>query len=194
MARIYTRTGDGGETSLIGGARARKADVRVDLYGEADELNCVLGLASALLARHDDAAADRLRGELAAVQAALFALGAVLADPERSEALAREDAGVPGLDTAALERRIDALAADLPPLATFILPGGCAAGAALHAARGVCRRLERRAVAAAAEIAVPPAALPWLNRLSDWLFTAARWLNAEAGVPEIPWTPAGDQD
>ncbi len=198
MARIYTRTGDGGETSLIGGSRTGKADVRVDLYGETDELSCALGLASAFLARADDARPDlsaratQLCGELAAIQSGLFDLGAVLADPDRCERLAREDAGIPGIDAATLEESIDRLEEDLPSLDVFIMPGGCEAGAALHAARAVSRRLERRAVAAAQEIALPPAALCWLNRLSDWLFVTARWINAAWGVPETPWRPSRD--
>ncbi len=200
MSRIYTRTGDGGETSLTGGARTGKSDVRVDLYGEVDELNCVLGQAAAVLTRGDDARpdlaarADRLCADLASLQAALFALGAVLADPAACENLARTDADLPGLDTADLERGIDDFAEELPPLTTFVLPGGCEAGAALHTARGVSRRLERRAVAASDGIAVPPAALRWLNRLSDWLFTAARWINAASGVAEAPWPPRADAD
>ncbi len=191
MAKIYTRTGDGGETSLIGGSRAPKSDVRVDLYGEADELNAAVGLAAAFLARITDDGAARLRDDLGALQAALFELGALLADPERCETLAREDAAVPALDADALEAGIDRMDAELSPLKSFILPGGCEAAAALHAARGASRRLERRAVAASAEIAVPKAVLVWLNRLSDWLFTAARRANRVAGVDEAPWPPAG---
>lgn len=200
MARIYTRTGDGGETSLIGGSRTGKADVRVDLYGEADELNCALGLAAAFLARADDARPDlaaraaHLGAELAAIQSALFDMGAVLADPERCEDLARADADVPGVDTALLERGIDRFEAELPVLKAFVLPGGGEAGAALHAARAVSRRLERRAVAASREIALPASALRWLNRLSDWLFMAARWINAATDATETPWRPARGED
>lgn len=196
MARIYTRTGDGGETSLIGGRRAPKADARVDLYGEVDELNSHLGLAVALLgdapppaAPRDAAAAQELRRELAAIQSRLFDLGALLADPERSETLAREGAPVPGLDEAELERAIDRLEADLAPLRRFILPGGIPAAAALHIARTVCRRVERRTVAAARDIAVPGAVVRYLNRLSDYLFVAARRLDAAHGAPETVWVP-----
>lgn len=196
MAKIYTRTGDGGDTSLIGGTRTRKSDARVDLYGEVDELNCALGLAEALLSGDRDAVPDRsaraaiLRDDLRIVQSALFELGALLADPDRCERIAREGADVPALDAAVLEAGIDRMEADLPPLKSFILPGGCEAAAALHAARAVSRRLERRAVAVSAAIAVPAAVLVWLNRLSDWIFTAARWANLAWGVPDAPWTTA----
>ena len=201
MPRIYTRTGDGGETSLIGGRRAPKADVRVDLYGEVDELNSHLGLAVALLAGapvpatpRDAAASLALGRELATIQSRLFDLGALLADPERSETLAREGAPVPGLDEAELEQAIDRMEADLAPLRRFILPGGIPAAAALHVARTVCRRAERRTVAAARDIAVPMAVIRYLNRLSDYLFVAARRLDAAHGAPETLWTPYAPGD
>ena len=194
MAKIYTRTGDCGETSLYGGARTRKSDTRVDLYGEVDELNCTLGVIDAHLAAvsgEPSAALEPLRRDLRAMQSALFEMGALLADSDRCERFAREEAAVPALDVAVLEAGIDRLQADLPPLKTFVLPGGCVAAASLHAARAVCRRLERRAVAASETIAVPDPVLIWLNRLSDWLFTAARWANRSLGVPDVPWTPSG---
>jgi len=201
MTRIYTRTGDGGETSLIGGARAPKADVRVDLYGEVDELNSQLGLAVALLdaapapaAPREAAAVHDLRRELATIQSRLFDLGALLADPQRSERLAREGAPVPGLDEADLERAIDRLEADLEPLRRFILPGGVPAAATLHVARTVCRRVERRTVAAARDIAVPAAVIRYLNRLSDYLFVAARRLDAAHGATETVWVPYAPGD
>ena len=200
MSRIYTRTGDQGETALIGGARAPKSDVRVDLYGTADELNAQLGLVSALLDRpdHEDpaqaAAATRLMGEIAGIQSRLFDLGALLADPDRCTALARSGEAVADLAPDDLEQSIDAMDADLQPLRTFILPGGTPPAATLHVARTVCRRLERRAVEASATIAVPADAVRWLNRLSDWLFTAARWAQHTAGRPDIPWTPAKDAE
>ena len=202
MTRIYTRTGDDGETSLIGGRRAPKADVRVDLYGEVDELNSHLGLAVALLgaapppaAAGDADAVRELRDELSTIQSRLFDLGALLADPERSEQLAREGAPVPGLDEAVLERAIDRLESGLAPLRRFILPGGVPAAAALHVARTVCRRAERRTVAAARDIAVPAAVIRYLNRLSDYLFVAARRLDAAYGAAQTEWTayaPDGD--
>jgi len=197
MARIYTRTGDDGDTGLIGGARVRKSDLRVALYGTADELNAQLGLAVSALAHHEGAAAAqaagrRLRDELVGLQSRLFDLGALLADPERCEEMARVGGAAPGLDPGDLEAGIDALDGDLAPLRTFILPGGTPGAAHLHAARTTCRRLERDLVAAEREIAVPASVLIWINRLSDWLFTAARWANFTAGVPDVPWTPDGD--
>jgi len=195
MAKIYTRTGDGGDTSLIGGSRTRKSDARVDLYGEVDELNCAFGLAVAFLASADNVQPERtaraamLGDELQTLQSALFALGAVLADPDRCEQMVRESAEVPDLDTGWLEQGIDRMEEELAPLTGFILPGGCPAGAALHGARAVSRRLERRAVGVSAEIAVPESILGWLNRLSDWLFVAARWANVASGVADTPWRP-----
>jgi cob(I)alamin adenosyltransferase len=195
MPRIYTRTGDGGDTSLIGGSRTRKSDARVDLYGEVDELNCALGLAVAFLNSTADALPEQtaratmLGDELETLQSALFELGAVLADPERCEALTREAGAVTALDTAWLERGIDRMEEDLSPLTNFILPGGSPAAAALHAARAVSRRLERRAVGVSTEIAVPESILGWLNRLSDWLFVAARRANVAADVADTPWRP-----
>ncbi|HPF36806.1 MAG TPA: cob(I)yrinic acid a,c-diamide adenosyltransferase [Candidatus Krumholzibacteria bacterium] len=193
MVRIYTRTGDDGNTGLIGGARVRKSDRRVDLYGTADELNAHLGLAAGALVQSDgDAAAQaggrRLRDDLLLLQSRLFDLGALLADPDRCEELTRAGAAAPGLAPEVLEAAIDSLDADLAPLRTFILPGGTAGAAHLHVARTVCRRLERDLVLAAETIAVPASVLIWINRLSDWLFTAARWANFTAGVPDVPWT------
>ncbi len=195
MTKIYTRTGDGGDTSLIGGSRTSKSDARVDLYGETDELNCMLGLAVAFLNRTEDSRPDLrarttiLSDKLKAIQSALFELGAVLADPDRCEQLARESGQIEALDTGWLEQGIDRMEEELAPLDAFILPGGCSAGAALHAARAVSRRLERRAVGVSREISVPESVLIWLNRLSDWLFVAARWANAASNVPDTPWRP-----
>ncbi len=195
MSRIYTRTGDLGETALIGGTRAPKSDIRVDLYGTADELNAQLGLVVALLDRpdHEDptraAAATRLMAELTAVQSRLFDLGALLADPDRCAGLARSGEAIAAFDPARLEHSIDRMDDDLQPLRTFILPGGTPPAAVLHVARTVCRRLERRAVEAATTIAVPADAVRWLNRLSDWLFTAARWIQHTSGRDDVPWRP-----
>ncbi len=192
MARIYTRGGDGGETSLFGGRRLPKSDVRVDLYGEVDELNSLLGAALAFLPRDrgPDPRPDALARQLERLQADLLELGGLLADPDRCEQLARRDALPPALDVGELEGWIDRWEEELPPLRTFILPGGAAAGALLHLARCVCRRLERRAVAAAETIAVPRGVLGWLNRLGDYLFVAARTANAAVGAAETAWTPA----
>jgi len=180
MARIYTRGGDAGRTGLIGNRRVAKSDPRVELYGTLDELNGWLGEAAARLGGESD-----LAGELRVLQSRLFDLGALLADPDRCAA-----GDAPSfLDTAPLENDIDRHAADLPPLKTFILPGGCPAAAALHLARAVCRRAERLAVGAAAGIDVPAPAIAYLNRLGDYLFVAARVANRSAGVADVPWRP-----
>jgi cob(I)alamin adenosyltransferase len=177
--KIYTRTGDAGETSLFGGTRARKSDPRVDAYGEVDELNAWLGLARA--SAPDPALAD----ELVPLQRDLFALGAQLADPADKIAARVTKATLSDADTARLERLIDRLEAELPPLRRFILAGGAPAGAALHVARTVCRRAERRIVAL--DPPVDPVLLRYVNRLSDLLFVLARTANHRAGVPEIEW-------
>lgn len=178
MARIYTRSGDGGETGLLGGGRVPKDHARVEAYGTVDELNAVLGLARAAC-RHPE-----LDARLARIQGELFALGADLADA-RSEVPARLGASA----VERLEREIDAMDAELPPLHRFVLPGGGELGARLHLARTVCRRAERRVVRLAAVAPVPRDALRYLNRLSDWLFVAARWANARDGAAEVTWEP-----
>jgi cob(I)alamin adenosyltransferase len=175
--KIYTRTGDTGETSLFDGTRARKNDPRVDAYGEVDELNAWLGLACA--SRLDPALAD----EVIHLQRDLFALGAQLADPAYRIAARVTKAALGDEDVVRLEQLIDRLEADLPPLRRFILAGGTPAGAALHVARTVCRRAERRMVAL--DPPVDPILLRYVNRLSDLLFVLARVANHRAGVPEI---------
>ena len=177
--KLYTRTGDSGTTGLIGGGRVDKDDPRVDAYGGVDEANAIIGLAAV-------AADDAARPLLAAVQADLFALGAHLAAPGGGTA----NTPLPDLPEAArLEAEIDAAEATVPPLATFVLPGGCELAARLHVARGAARRAERSAVALARDEAVPAGALIYLNRLSDWLFAQARAANARAGVGDVPWVP-----
>jgi cob(I)alamin adenosyltransferase len=190
MARIYTRTGDGGETSLGDGSRGPKSGDRVDLYGEVDELNSALGLCVVALAAADRAPAD-LAATLGAIQSRLFDLGAVLADPGRSRELAALPTDEQGFDAAPLEAAIDALDAPLPTLKNFILPGGTESAARLHLARTICRRVERRAVALGPADPVPGGAVVYLNRLSDLLFTAARAANHAAGRPDVPWTQGG---
>jgi cob(I)alamin adenosyltransferase len=177
--KIYTRTGDLGETGLFDGTRVSKADARVDAYGEVDELNAALGLARA---SGVDAAIDALLVEL---QRDLHALGARLADPAHRIAPRVEKATIGPGAVERLERTIDELEAELPPLRRFILAGGVPAGAALHVARTVCRRAERRIVALGAE--VEPALVTYVNRLSDLLFVIARVVNHRAGVPETEW-------
>lgn len=155
-----------------------KSHPRVDAYGAVDELNCALGAARAALGREH----APLDAALARVQAECFDVGARLATPDgRAKPF-------DGAAAARLETEIDAWDAVLPPLTTFILPGGAPAGAALHVARGVCRRAERRVVELSGADAPADGVVVWLNRLSDWLFTAARWANLESRRTETPWT------
>ena len=178
--KIYTRTGDSGETGLLGGGRVRKSDARVAAYGEVDELNAWLGLVAAAAKDHD------VRADLQWIQRDLFALGSRLADPSRRVAGRVSKAAVSDEDVARLEARIDALDAELEPLRRFILAGGTPTGAALHVARTVCRRAER-AIVALEDGAVEPQLLRYMNRLSDLLFTMARAVNRRAGASEIEW-------
>ena len=182
--KIYTRTGDEGETGLFGGPRVRKDAQRVEAYGAVDELNAVLGGAVAAL---DD---DPLRAMLVEVQSTLFDLGGELATPAvRERAAAGQLAPQVPVDAIEqLERWIDELEEELEPLTQFILPGGAPAAATLHHARTVCRRAERRAVTLSASEDVSGEALRYLNRLSDFLFVAARAVNRRAGVDEPRWT------
>ena len=184
--KIYTKTGDRGETGLFGGQRVRKDHVRVEAYGEVDELSSTLGVAIAHL---EAAGQDEPAAGLRRVQADLFTVGANLATPAPEDG-GRENAYIPALDPArveALERWIDAAEAELEPLKSFILPGGAPAAAALHLARTVCRRAERRVVALAHEAHVAPEHVVYLNRLSDLLFTLARLANHQAGVEDVTW-------
>lgn len=179
--KIYTRTGDGGETSLFDGSRVPKSDIRVSAYGEVDELNAAIGLAHVHVAHP---AVATLLPELAAD---LFALGGQLANPlQRSPKKVAKSAINPSR-IQRIEAAIDELEATLPPLKRFILPGGSAGGAMLHLARAVCRRAERAVVSLAAEQEVNPIVLAYLNRLSDYLFVAARAENRLAGIPEREW-------
>ncbi len=177
--KLYTRTGDAGETSLFDGTRVRKDDARVAAYGDVDELNAWLGLA-----RASGLDAD-LDADVVQIQRDLFALGAQLADPVHKIAARVDKVVVADEDVARLERTIDRLDAEVPPLRRFILAGGCPAGAALHVARTVCRRAERRIVAL--EPTPDGVLLQYVNRLSDLLFALARAVNARAGVAELEW-------
>ncbi|MFW5947056.1 MAG: cob(I)yrinic acid a,c-diamide adenosyltransferase [Gemmatimonadota bacterium] len=179
MSRIYTRTGDQGETGLFGGGRVPKSHPRVAAYGTVDELNAGLGWVLAHL--HDDA----LRARLTAIQADLFALGAHLATPPGARTRDHLPE-LPGDRVPELEAWIDEAESELEPLKSFILPGGSPAGAALHLARTVCRRAERAVVALAAE-EIEPEITVYLNRLSDLLFVWARLVNRRAGAPETAW-------
>jgi cob(I)alamin adenosyltransferase len=178
--KIYTRTGDTGQTSLFGGTRVGKDDPRVHAYGEVDELNAHIGLARASAA--DDSEID---AELVRLQRDLFALGAQLADPRGTVGDRLTKARLGDVDIARLEQLIDRLEAGLPPLRNFILAGGTPCGAALHVARAVCRRAERAMVAL--DPAVDPTLLRYINRLSDLLFVLARTVNLRGGTTEAIW-------
>lgn len=177
--RIYTRTGDKGETGLFAGGRVRKSHPRVEAYGSVDELNATIGLARAF---GPDAETD---GLLARVQTELFQLGADLATP--LEAHPKWLVRIADAEVTVLEREIDRFEEELEPLRNFILPGGSPVGAALHVARTVCRRAERHLVRLTEEAEINPAAVRYLNRLSDWLFDLARLANHRAGRPEQVW-------
>ncbi|HLI67776.1 MAG TPA: cob(I)yrinic acid a,c-diamide adenosyltransferase [Caulobacteraceae bacterium] len=181
LNRIYTRTGDKGKTRLASGAPVSKTHPRVEAYGAVDELNAQIGWARTTLA-----AAPVLDAMLARVQNDLFDLGADLATPERG----KTDLRILDSQVTRLEREIDQLNGELSPLTSFVLPGGSPAAAALHVARTVCRRAERRALALteAAGESASPAALKYLNRLSDLLFVAARHTNGK-GADDVLWTP-----
>jgi cob(I)alamin adenosyltransferase len=180
VVKIYTKTGDSGETSLFDNTRVSKADARVDAYGEVDELNACLGAARGACREPDLSAA------LEQIQKELFAVGASLADPSARIAPRVTKAAVTDAEVRRLEQLIDTLEAELPPLQRFILPGGAPAGAWLHVARTICRRAERRVIALGPG-AADRLVVVYLNRLSDLLFVMARAANHRARVPEVEW-------
>jgi cob(I)alamin adenosyltransferase len=178
--KIYTRTGDRGDTGLFDGTRVPKSDPRVAAYGDVDELNAWLGLARV------EVGDEQLSGMLEAIQRDLFALGARLADPAKRIAERVTKAAVTAEDISRLEGWIDLLEAGLPPLRRFILAGGSRGGAALHVARTICRRAERAMVGLGAD-AFEPELLIYVNRLSDLLFVMARAVNHRSGAIEMEW-------
>ena len=178
--KIYTRTGNSGDTALFDGTRVSKADRRVAAYGEIDELNAWLGLASANTEYAD------VRERISRIQRDLFALGARLADPAHRIAGRVTKAAITPDDVVRLEGWIDELEAELQPLRRFILAGGSPAGASWHVARTICRRAERAMVALGTD-AFEVELLQYVNRLSDLLFTLARVVNRRAGAPEVEW-------
>lgn len=182
MTSIYTKTGDGGDTALFGGGRVGKEDVRVDAYGQVDELNAAIGVARAEGLGEMDALAGRIQDQL-------FTVGAVLATPSGTKAALALPPIKPEWATE-MERAIDAFDQEIPKLQTFILPAGTKAAAALHLARTVCRRCERRVVPLFRSGKVDDKVIVYLNRLSDLLFTMARVANHRAQVADVPWTPA----
>ncbi|MDE2636748.1 MAG: cob(I)yrinic acid a,c-diamide adenosyltransferase [Chloroflexota bacterium] len=177
--KIYTKTGDSGETSLFGGGRVSKHHLRVEAYGTIDEVNSHLGLARA--------AGPSQQGDLwlEKVQNQLFHLGSDLATPldAKTDRVAR----ITERDIAWLENTIDRMSAELAPLQNFILPGGAQAAAHLQVARAVCRRAERLITALGNSEEISEHAMPYVNRLSDWLFTLARYENTKAGESESKW-------
>lgn len=179
--KIYTKTGDDGTTSLFSGGRVSKTHLRVEAYGTVDELNSVLGVVRAAKPH------PQTDAWLLEIQRHLFHLGADLATPldSKSDWVARMDAG----KIAWLEKTIDQMTAQLPPLTHFILPGGSPAAAQLHIARTVCRRAERITTALQEREALGDHVLRYLNRLSDFFFTLARWENMQAGISEDQWSP-----
>ena len=177
--KLYTRTGDTGETALFDNSRVSKADPRVDAYGEVDELNAWLGLARARGLDGD------LDAELLHIQRDLFAVGAQLADPADRLASRVSKAFLKDTDVTRLEALIDRLELEVPPLTRFILAGGAESGASIHVARTVCRRAERRIVGLVPQ--PDPLLIQYMNRLSDLLFVLARVVNHRAHQPETEW-------
>lgn len=183
MVKIYTKTGDHGETGLFDGSRVAKHDPRVEAYGDVDELNALLGVVLGFI--RDD---EEIRNCLLTIQRELFVIGAHLADPTaRVEAKRGEKASLSEAHVTRLEQWIDAFETALPPLRQFILPGGSKGGAALHHARTVCRRAERQIVKLSQQAPVSPLMITYMNRLSDFLFVTARLENLRQDRPEIPW-------
>jgi len=182
IVKIYTRTGDGGETSLLGGKRVPKNDPRVAAYGNVDELNAAIGVAAA------QQPAEFESKLLTAIQRDLLAIGSALATPAREEVKqGSEKASLDQRNVAELESAIDGATAQLPPLRAFVLPGGTSKSALLHQARTVCRRAERSVVALREHQDVPNLVLVYLNRLSDLLFVLARLANQRANVTDTAW-------
>lgn len=178
--KIYTKKGDAGETSLFGGTKTRKSNVRICAYGTVDELNSTIGMVLSY------PLTDTGNEILAQVQNDLFVVGATLATPDPKKARINQ---VGESEIKSLEKWIDKLETDLSPLKSFILPGGGGAGATLHFARTVCRRAERETVELAEKEEIPADAIIYLNRLSDLLFVLARYENKHLGEKETPWIP-----
>jgi len=185
LNKIYTRTGDDGTTGLVDGSRAPKDAPRMAAIGDVDEANSAIGAA----ALH---AGDEMLARIRTIQNDLFDLGADLATPGEDFAASEMTLRIVARQIERLESEIDAMNAGMPPLTSFILPGGTPLGAALHIARSITRRAERSAVTAARSVSLNPLALAYLNRLSDWLFVAARYANAE-GRDDILWMPGASR-
>jgi cob(I)alamin adenosyltransferase len=189
LNKIYTRTGDDGTTGLVDGSRVAKSAPRMAAIGDVDEANSALGVAIVALGEHDLVAA------LTRIQNDLFDLGADLATPSDDGDFVPSEMSlrIVASQVTRLETEIDTLNAGMPPLTSFILPAGTAGAAALHLARAITRRAERTAVVAAAETPINRQALAYLNRLSDYLFVAARFVNQQAGG-DVLWVPGASRD
>ena len=182
--KIYTKTGDLGKTGLYGGTRVSKSHLRIESYGTVDELNSHLGLLA------DQEPEEEIKVFLLGVQHRLFTLGSILAaDPTKANLKVPE---LKEIHIRALEDAIDNLDAQLPPLRAFVLPGGHAQSSGAHIARTVCRRAERLCVALNDDLPIEPKVLVYLNRLSDYLFTFARYILHRAGKPDVEWHPEGE--
>ncbi|MEM5583368.1 cob(I)yrinic acid a,c-diamide adenosyltransferase [Roseibium sp. AS2] len=184
LNKIYTKTGDDGTTALGSGERRPKNDLRIEAYGTVDETNAVVGLTRL----HTGAAAPEVDAVLNRIQNDLFDLGADLATPETDEDLGYEPLRITDAQVEAIEAAIDTLNADISPLRSFVLPGGSAASAHLHLARTVSRRAERLMVDLAARERINPAAVRYMNRLSDYFFVASRHMNGK-GEEDVLWVP-----
>ena len=189
LNRIYTRRGDGGETSLVGGQRVPKDHLRIESYGTVDELNALIGIARTtaeqLAAQHSRFSA--FAANLKRIQHELFNLGSILATLPAD--VHQKQARTTPADVTQLEAELDSANEELEPLRSFVLPGGSRLNAELHVCRTVCRRAERLLVALARTESVPPEAIAYLNRLSDALFVWSRWVNKVLGAPETLWSP-----
>jgi cob(I)alamin adenosyltransferase len=183
LNRIYTKTGDQGQTHLAGGQRVPKDSARIECYGTVDELNAFTGMAAISAAELVPSLLPILRR----VQHELFNLGSILAT--KPEDVHPHQARVTEIEIRQLENEIDRMNAELAPLRSFVLPGGTRLNTELHACRTICRRAERIAVTLAREEPIPPEAIQYLNRLSDAFFVWSRWVNHRLGVPEVLWEP-----
>ena len=198
LNKIYTRTGDDGSTGLVDGSRVSKSDARLHAIGEVDEANSVLGVVISAFERGggdatcDNAGDTAIISGLRRIQNDLFDLGADIATPGTTFEPSPMELRIIGSQVDWLEEAIDAANDSLPPLTSFILPGGSEAAAAMHVARATCRRAERALVAAAQHASINPLALTYLNRLSDYLFVLCRFINATRGG-DILWSPGGSR-
>ena len=183
--KVYTRTGDAGTTSLVGGTRVAKTDMRLEAYGTVDELNSFIGL---LCTRQPIIDNPEILSTLHSVQSRLFDIGAYLAT-DNSTNPQLQPSGLSESDITHLEQSIDTMTAVLPPLTSFILPGGCTAACYAHLCRTVCRRAERRVLALEPEITVAQIVVKFINRLSDYFFTLSRYVNLLTSNSETPWIP-----